>query len=260
MADKDFGDDGHQAVGAVFTQQVVNTLLGQQHGTDLGVEVAEEVLGLPDIGGKHPEEVVTGDAAVVELEGRDADALLEDFVGAGVVAAVGAASDVAVVGAVDAVEEQSPFVKDGADDGDVGEVAAAEIGVVEDEEVSFVDVVAEVVADGGAGDGEGADVHGDALALGDELAVAVEDGGGEVAAGVEDLGHGGAEHGLGHFLGDGLQAVLDDGEGDGVSVGRSEVSVDWGRDGRLGRDGGLDSRLRGNDGWGRRCRVGYMVA
>ena len=65
----------------------------------------------------------------------------------------------------------------GPDDGYVRQVAAPEVGIVENEQVAVVNVVAEVVPDGGPRHGKGADVNRDSLALGHQLAIAVQYGG-----------------------------------------------------------------------------------
>ena len=122
---------------------------------------------------------------------------------------MGAAADIAVVGAVDAVKQQLALIEHRPDDGYVRKMAATEIGVVQDEQVPLGHVPFEILADGGPGDGQGADVHWDSLSLGDKLAFRVQDSGGEVPAGVENLRHGGAQHHLGHLQGDRFQAVLD---------------------------------------------------
>ena len=50
---------------------------------------------------------------------------------------MGAAANIAVMGAVHAIKEQPPFMKDRLDDRDIGQVATAEIRVVQDEQVAF---------------------------------------------------------------------------------------------------------------------------
>ena len=69
--------------------------------------------------------------------------------------------------------------EDGRDDGDVREVRAAGIGVVEDP--GDAGRVA-LPHDGGDGGGHGAEVHGYVLGLHDHLAVGVEERGGGVSA------------------------------------------------------------------------------
>jgi hypothetical protein len=61
-------------------------------------------------------------------------------------------------------------------------------------------------------------MHGNAFTLGDELAVRVQDSGGKIAAGVEDLRHRRAQHDLSHFQGDGAETMLHHGEGDGIRL------------------------------------------
>ena len=218
------GDDPLERAGLVDSQKLADAAGGDVDRSYLRVQVAQEVFGVANVGGEHLQQVAARLPAVVDAQWRDAQALVVDFAGRGVVAAVGGAAYVAVVRAVDRVEEQLALMEDGPDDGYVRQVAAAEIGVVEGEEVARRDVVAEVVAHRRARDGQGAYVHGDALALRDELAVGVQNGGREVAAGVEDLGHGGAQHHLHHLHGDGLQAILHHGEGNGIGrTGRRDV-------------------------------------
>ena len=77
-------------------------------------------------------------------------------------------------------------------------------------------------------------MHRDAFALGHQLAVAIEDSGGKIPAGVEYLGHGRAQHRLGHLLSDGLQPVLDHCHGDRVVVRGAVRSVGPGGTGRCG--------------------------
>ena len=81
------------------------------------------------------QQVGAGDSPFIEFQRRDAKALLENLVGPRVVTAVGSSPDIAVVCPVDAVEEQATLVEDRTDDGDVREVATAEIRVVQDEQV-----------------------------------------------------------------------------------------------------------------------------
>ena len=88
-----------------------------------------------------------------------------------------------------------------------------------------MNVVAEVIPDGGAGHGQRADVYRNPLALRHQLAVAVQYRGGKIPAGVENLRHGGAQHRLGHLLRDGLQPVLHHGKGDGVVIREAVLDV-----------------------------------
>jgi len=71
--------------------------------------------------------------------------------------------------------------EDGGDEGDVGQVGAAEVGIVEDDDIAGLPVV-EYGEGGGDAVGHGAEVGGDVGGLGDEAPGAVEEGAGEVEA------------------------------------------------------------------------------
>ena len=120
-----------------------------------------------------------------------------------------------------------PPVEHGHEHGDVGQVVAAVIGVVEQEHVAGMDVAGEGLADRAGGEGQRADVHGHVLGLGDEAARGVADAGREIAAGIQDLRIGRAQHGLAHLLDDGVQAVLHDRDGDRVDGRRLRNAVVW---------------------------------
>src|SRR5207302_1123371 len=99
-----------------------------------------------------------------------------------IVAAIGGPAYVAMVRPVDRVKHEPVVVENRRDDGDVREVTTAEVRIIQDKEIAFGDVAAKVVPDSLSGRREGADMHGNAFALGDELAVRVEDSGGKIAA------------------------------------------------------------------------------
>ena len=193
--------------------------LSGQHGAYLRVQVAQEVLGIPDVGGHHLEQVVSRHVAVVNPERRDAQPLVEYLAGGRVVAAVRASAYVGVVRPVHSHERQVAVHEHGPDHREVGQVRAAEVGIVEEEHVARRDVVAEVVQNGASGYGERADVHGYALALRDEPALSVQDGRRKVPAGVQYLRKRGTEHHVHHLYGDRLQPVSDHRQSDRVRLG-----------------------------------------
>ena len=104
--------------------------------------------------------------------------------------------------------------KDGGDEGDVVEVGAAKVGVVEDDDVAGVEV--EALEGSGDGGGHGAEVDGDVGGLGDHVAVGVKEGAGEVLALLDVGGEAGAAEGDAHLLGHGGEEVLEDLKGYGV--------------------------------------------
>ena len=141
-----------------------------------------------------------------------------DLAGCRVVTAVRGPTHVAVMGTVDGVEHELVVVENRRDDGDIGEVATAEVRIVQDKQIALGNVLTKIVAYGLPGRWQGADVHGNAFALGHQLAVSVENGGGKVPTRVEDLRHRGAQHDLSHFQRDGAKAMLHHGERDGVRL------------------------------------------
>ena len=74
-----------------------------------------------------------------------------NLTGRRVVAAIGGSTHVAVVRPVDRVKHELVVVENRGDDGDVGEVTAAEVRIIQNKEISFGDVVAKVVPDGLSG-------------------------------------------------------------------------------------------------------------
>ena len=104
--------------------------------------------------------------------------------------------------------------EDGGDEGDVVEVGAAEVGVVEGDDVAGGEV--EAVEGGFDGGGHGAEVDGDVGGLGDHTAFRVKEGAGVVLALFDVGGEAGAAKGDAHFLGHGGEEVFEDLEGDGV--------------------------------------------
>jgi hypothetical protein len=117
-------------------------------------------------------------------------------------------------------------MENGHERGQVGEMAAAVIGVVEEDDVPGADL-RDGGLDGAGREGQRADVNRDVVRLRHQPAVLVADRHGEVAAGVEDLRVGGAQHRFAHLGDNGGQAMLDDGAGNRVDGhGASDRSVD----------------------------------
>src|SRR5215813_1545493 len=207
---------GGGGVHAVVVHQLEEPALTHARRAEHGPQVAEEIPRMADVGGDEVHHVVAQGSRVVELQRRDADPLLPDLRGPGVVGAVGGAADVALVRAIDGPEGEALAHEDGEERGEIGEVVAAVIRIVEEEHVAGPDAAREVVDHGLDGHGQRAHVDGHVLGLGGEPALAVEDGGGEIAARVEDLRVGGAQHRLAHLLHDGFEPMLDHRDGDAI--------------------------------------------
>ncbi len=173
-------------------------------------EIAAEVARMAHIGGDHLEEVAAHLAAIVEPQRGDADAFLPDVGRGGVVGAVRRAADIALMRPVDRPEARPVLLEDRHKRGQVGQVVAAVIGVVEQKDVALVDVLAKELGHRLRRIGQGADMDRHVLGLGDQPAVEVADRRRKVAARVEDLRIGGAKHRFAHLFDDRQQAMLDD--------------------------------------------------
>ena len=102
-------------------------------------EIAAEIARMAHIGRDHLQHVAAHLAAVVEPQRRDADAFLPDVGGGGVVGAVRRPADIALMGAVDRPEARAPspgVLEHRHEGGQVGQVVAAVIGIVEQKYVA----------------------------------------------------------------------------------------------------------------------------
>jgi len=114
---------------------------------------------------------------------------------------VGGATDIALMGADDGPEQALVAIEQRHEGGEVGQVAAAKIGIVEQEDVARFDVL-EAFLDRQRRPWQRADMDREMIGLRDQTSAGVANRQREVAAGIEDLGIGGAKHGLAHLLHD----------------------------------------------------------
>ena len=199
--------------GAVARGEGLHPLGRLAAGADHGVEVALALARPAHVVEDEIERGLVGHAAVHDADGRDADAFLEDLGGVAGEAARAHAAHVAPVRAHHREDEEPPVREERIDHGHVVQVGAAGIGVVVQEDVARVDVVAELLLHRLHRPADRHDVERVVLALGhrDELGVAVHEHAGEVLALVEDRGVGGAHQGhahLAHDRGEGLAQDL----------------------------------------------------
>ena len=137
-------------------------------------EVAAKIPRVADIGRDHLEEVAARLAAVVDPQRRDADALLPDIRRGRVVGAVRRAADIALMRPVDRPEARPPIsigvLEDRDERGQVRQMIAAVIGVVEQEHIAGMDVVAKELGHRFRRKGQRADMDRHVLGLGDQPA------------------------------------------------------------------------------------------
>ena len=94
-------------------------------------EVAAKLAGVADVQRQQIEQVVAQPAGLVELDRRDAQALLPDLGRAGIVGAMGGAADVALMRAHDGPEQALVAIEYRHEGREIGQMAAAVIGIVE---------------------------------------------------------------------------------------------------------------------------------
>ncbi len=162
------------------------------------------------IGRDHLEDVAAHLAAIIKPQRGDADAFLPDVGGGGVVGAVRRAADIALMGAVDRPEARPLAGEHRHEDGQIGEMVAAVIGVVEQKDVARVNIVGKKLGHRLGRVGQCADMDRHMLGLGDQPAVEAADRGRKVAARIEDLRIRCAQHGLAHLFDDRQEAMPND--------------------------------------------------
>lgn len=123
-------------------------------------------------------------------------------------------ADIGVVGAGGGEALQAGMREHRHHQGHIGQVRAAEEGIVEHDDVAGAP--GEAVDDGAHGIGHRAQVHGDMRSLRHELAMAIEQGAGIVLPILDVRGQGGAPERRPHLVADAGQAVGEDAELDGV--------------------------------------------
>ena len=220
----DRGFDGRRAkLGKEFLQAT----LAEMRGADHGREVAAEVVGIAHVERDHVEDVVAQPACLVELDRRDAQAFLPDLGGIRIVGAMRRTADVALMRAHHGPEQPAAAGEHRHEGSDVGQMAAAVIGIVHQDDVAGRDVL-EALLHRARRPGQRADVDRDVIGLRDQPALHVADRQREIAAGIEDLRIGGAQHRLAHLGHDRAQPMLDDGTRDGID-GSGHVSPGRGR-------------------------------
>ena len=195
---------------AEFGRQCQQPPLADMRRADHRREIAAKIARVADIGRDHLEEVAAHLAAIVEPQRRDADPFLPDVGRGGVVGAVRRPADVALMRAVDRPEARLLAGEHRHKDGQIGQMIAAVIGVVEQKDVARMDVAGEELGHRLCRVGQGADMDRHMLGLGDQPAVEIADRGREIAARIEDLRIRCAQHRFAHLLDDRQQAMPDD--------------------------------------------------
>ena len=218
------GDRLAHGFRAVAVDQGGQPLLAGGERGGLRLDVADALVGDADVGQDDRQDLLVHLALLEEFHRRQAQSFLLDLRRAGREAARHHAADVGPVAGVGEPGEHLALVEERLHEPHVHQMRAAEIGIVDDEDVARIDlagIVALHALDHRPGrELHGADEHRQAeLALGDQRAVGgVIDAVGTVHALRDHRREGRAHEGEIHLVADLDQAVLDDGQGDGIEV------------------------------------------
>jgi hypothetical protein len=203
---------------AEFGKQPRQPALAEMRSTNHCCEIAAKLAWVTNVQRQQVKQIVAQPASFVQLDRGNAQSLLKNLGGAGIVAAIGGAADVALVRAHDRPQQPPLAIEDRHERGQVRQMAAAMIGIVEQNNVAGPDVL-EPRLDGERRPGQRADMHRDMIGLRDQATLCVANAQREIAAGIEDLRIGGAKHGFAHFLHDRAETMLNNGSRDGIDLG-----------------------------------------
>ena len=169
-----------QRRAALLVQKCEQPALAQMRRTHHGQHVAAHLTRQARVGDQHVQQVRARGAALAQPDRRDAQPLLPDFGGAGVVAAMGRPADIGLVRAHHRPEAQHAALHHRHNDGEVRQVAAAVIGVVEQENVALTRV-REGVRHGARGKRHRPHMHRDVVRLRHQAALRITQGNREIA-------------------------------------------------------------------------------
>ena len=134
-----------------FGEEVVQPALADARRSDHGREIAAEVAGMAHVEHDHLVDVFATLAFLVELQRWDTNTLLVDLGGAGVVGTVRGAADIALVGAIDRPEYHAVAVEYRHEHGEIGQMIAAAVRVVQQVDVARPDLSLEELVHGAGG-------------------------------------------------------------------------------------------------------------
>ena len=184
-------DDG---VDTVLGDEPAQILLADAGRLRLSAQVAEPFLGEAHITDEQPRHVGTVLASVPDFHGRDAQPFAVVLLGGDVERAGNGTAHVGPVPVRLHQGDEASLMEDRPDDADVAEVGATQIGIVDGDDVTRVEVILEGVEDGLRRVVERSNVDGDVLAaLHHRVPVSVAETVREVAR-VDDEGIAGAQH------------------------------------------------------------------
>ena len=202
------GEDRAEGLAAVFLHQPAVGALRRGAGGDLGAHVAGELVRHAAVLVHQPEEGLVRPAFLNHFQDRNAQTFLEDFRGVDRRAARRDAAHVDLVDQRRGVAFQFAIVEQRLDDIDVRQMhAAGGVGIVEDEYVARLCVVAVFVNQRFHRVREGTQMQGHGQAVGHSRAVPVAQAGRIIHRIAHDGGIGRAHDDQRHLVGDRRQGV-----------------------------------------------------
>ena len=167
-------DTGIHLLLAIFLKHVQKRAFADLAGADQGVEVALLIAARAHVGQDHVQHVLARLPPVPDLDRRNAQAFGVDLFRTGVIARRHRAADIGQVALADGPVFQAPLPEDRPVETGVDGVAATPGGVVVDDQVALVDVVAEIPRDDLHRRDERAEVDRNILPLKDHLGCCIE--------------------------------------------------------------------------------------
>ena len=165
------GDGLLNGFHAIAVEQHGEAALADGQGRCLGLDIADALIGDADIAQDDREDFLIHDAALEQLDRRQAQTLLLDLGGGRREAARHGASGIGPMAGVGQPGEQLALIEEGFDEANVHQMGAAEIGIVDHIHVAGHEIASPF------DDRAGAELHGAdedrqaEIALGDEIAI-----------------------------------------------------------------------------------------
>ena len=218
---EDAGAGLGQCRGADAVGELADVRLPHRQRGQLRLQVAPEHVGPADVLLHHRQQVVIEGARLDQLQRRDAQPLLEDLGRRRGIGAGRHAAHVEMMAERADDGDAAPLGEDRAEGQDVGDVLAAAIGIVGDDDIAILPALQrQVVAQHGAqARAHRVQVLRDARRLRDIVAMRVEDRRGIIQQLAHDGGAAGAPDGDIHLGGGGGQGVAQDFQRDRVEMG-----------------------------------------
>ena len=196
--------------GAVARQRFPETLLGDPHRREFGLDVAEHERRQPHVFGDDADHVLDQPVVARQAHARQPQPFLEHGAGIGRQAARLGAADVEQMRHRDGEGEGLAVAEDRADDGEVAGMRAALVGVVGEKRVAGRHGTREASLDEADLGAEGTGEQRDAVGLRQQLALRVAEAAGEVEHLVDHRAHAGAGEHDGHLVNEGEQPPAHD--------------------------------------------------